>query len=61
MSAQNADFVALLRHHQTWDTVAEAIGEHGYQYDLSDTSERIDVVQIVLTSLARVMERTDGR
>jgi hypothetical protein len=45
-----------LRHHDTWELVAEAIGPHNYQYDLGDTSERLDVVQIILTALARIEE-----
>lgn len=39
---------------ETWDKVAEAIGTHPYEYDLGDSSHRLDVVQIVLTAAAKV-------
>lgn len=49
-----------LRSSVTWERVAEAIGHHPYEYDLSDTSERLDVVQIVLTTLDRVQRADEG-
>lgn len=37
-----------------WEKVADAIGVNDYVYDLDDRSERLDVVQIVLTALDTV-------
>lgn len=39
----------------TWQAVADAIGCHPYQYDLGDSSERLDVVQIVCEALAHTI------
>ena len=45
--------VAHLTDPNTWDAVAQVMGEHDYTYDLSDRSHRLDVVQIVCEALAR--------
>lgn len=48
---------------QSWDlplirrAVMKAIGEHNYQYDFGDSSEREDAVQIVLEALVKVATR----
>lgn len=41
---------------ETWDAVAEEIGEHRYVYDMNDSSHRLDVVQIVCTAAAKVLK-----
>lgn len=40
-----------------WPLVADDIGDHPYQYDLSDRSELLDVVQIVCQSAAQVLKK----
>lgn len=41
---------------ETWQMVADRIGSHPHTYDLSDSSHRLDVVQIVLTALLKVSD-----
>lgn len=38
---------------ETWIGAAEAIGKHDFTYDLSDSSHRMDVVQIVCEALTK--------
>lgn len=38
-----------------WAIVADAIGEHPYTYDMDDSSHRLDVVQIVMETAAKVL------
>jgi hypothetical protein len=52
MTGRSEDVPATLRDPQTWERVAERIGHHPYTYDLSDSSHRLDVVQIVCEALA---------
>lgn len=46
-----------LRTPETWERIAENIGVNDYSYDLSDASERLDVVQIVCEAIFRVMSQ----
>ena len=39
----------------TWDSVADAIGDRPYSYDLDDSSHRLDIVQIVMCAAAKVL------
>ena len=43
-----------LRRPDVWENAAAAIGKHPHEYDMSDSSERLDVVQIVCEALATV-------
>jgi hypothetical protein len=43
-----------------WDLIAEAIGDHSYEYDLGDSSHRLDVVQIVCQAAARAASASGG-
>ena len=50
-----------MRKFETWERVAEIIGDHQYTYDLSDSSHRLDVVQIVCEALAKIASTEDER
>jgi hypothetical protein len=50
--SERQDLVRTLRDPDTWESVAAAIGDHPYTYDLDDTSHRMDVVQIVCEAAA---------
>lgn len=44
-----------LRKPETWERIADALADKDYSYDLSDSSERLDIVQIVCEAIFRVM------
>jgi hypothetical protein len=45
-----------LRSPDTWVAVVKALGDHPYEYDFEDESERLDAVQIICETLASVQE-----
>lgn len=43
-----------LNDYDTWEKIAGAMGDVAHEYDLADTSERVDVVQLVCEAAARL-------
>lgn len=46
--------MADLNDYDTWEKIAGAMGDVAHEYDLADTSERVDVVQLVCEAAARL-------